>query len=90
MSAAGKILEKFCQKATRDTFFPICVYHQGRDGRTQLIAGTVEVIDSNIYTWMGSLLHIPPLVGNPGLPIEKNLWSMLGQFTVVNHKLQNI
>ena len=86
MSAAGKILEKFCQKAIRDIFFPICVYHQGRDGGTQLSGGRVEGIDSNIYAWMGSLLHIPPLVGNPVLPIEKNLWSMLGQLTC-KHKL---
>ena len=83
MHASGKIFNKICLKAIRNTFFQLCSLWSGDRGTKFFSGGDIQQKRKVQTFWLaGRPLKFPPLVGHPDLPIKKTLRRMLDPLTV--------
>ena len=85
MHAPGKIFDRICLRAARDTFFSRIYGVWSGDRWTQSFAGgniqQKEKVQTFWFAWRPP--KSPSLVGHPDLPIRKNLRKMLDLLTVM-------
>ena len=85
MHASGKIFNKICLKAIRNTFFfHYVVCDQGTGGTKFFSGGDIQQKRKVQTFWLaGRPPKFPPLKGHPDLPIKKTRGRMLDPLTVM-------